>query len=246
MTAEHAARLFAQDHEHKQEISTYAMISLAAILPFEPSQRSLEIARYNYGNLEALAFLAAHELLVHGIFAEPRRMESRERVSHFLHRLYREVTQEARYTSFIGALLDTKDEIEKTGHTITHVIAVTKLHKGRKATVFDLAPRTITNPTNPLAKKVPLEALDRRITQDEGQTKALALVGLPLSIDKLPIFLQNDLERRLQEEEVIIDEIERQGREIHLRTFPWLQTTHLLAGRTKRRYRLDRRLKIVE
>lgn len=247
MTAEYAERLYAQDHEHEGGISSCAELSLAAILPFKPSQRSLEIARYNYGNLEILAILATHELLVHGIVAEPMRIEDEEQASHFFRHIYREVTHLRRSSSFIGALMETKDEVQETSHISAHVIAVTKLHKNRKATVFDLMPRTASNPTNPLTKKVPWEALDRRITQVDGETRALALVAFNwLILNKAPQFFQNVFERRIREGEALVDEIERQGREIHTQTLPWLEAARLLAGRTKRRYRMDRRMQDIE
>lgn len=148
----------------------------------------------------------------------------------------------------IGSLIKAKEEVEESSDLIrSHVIAVTGLHKNRKATVVDTAPRTIASQDNPLVKKVPFAALDRRITRNDTEAGAVAFIGIsPLATSlmtaKQKAFLENmaGQQRRLMAE--LVDQIEDSGWELHTKMAPENRRIHLLDGRSKRRYRLDRRL----
>ena len=222
-----------------------ASVALTAILPHQPSRRSLEMARYNFGNLKALAIVALNELESHGILAWPHTIAPGDTPSRFLHQIYQEVTHEIPYERFFGALIRTKEEITTNAHTSTHVIAVTSLHRGWKATVIDTSPQVITSPFS-LVRKVPLTTLDRRIAKDESETRAVALVSFSEMKDRhltasQRSYLDAMLDNQRMEFGTLVDEIEALGWTVH-ESVQQAQYSSQVEGMTKRRYRIDRRM----
>ncbi len=236
MTVEHAQRHL--DKDHKSGMVNCASMCLAAILPFEPSARSLEVASNLRGDLEPLIALAIQELDDHRIGFIDLTMKPDIKPSDFFHKIYRLVRHERSNIWFIGAFIQDKAvEPEKVdGFTYSHVIAVTKLHQHRKATIVDTNPYTITNPQHWFSKKVPLRTLDRRITNDVSRPWAIALLGFHLISQE-----SYSTEKARHYFDIIMEMYQDKA---------WETTTKLREleeiadrnGRTKRRYRLDRRI----
>jgi hypothetical protein len=244
MTIEHAMRHYIENRE-KGTVNCASMC-LAAILPFEPSPRSLDAARHNIGSIDKIALLVIHELLNSGIVPEEIYLASNEQPSRMLRRIYREVTFEKPHLTFQGALIRTKEQyVKESGWVSGHVIAVTKLHRNWKATVVDTAPKTISNPRVPFEKKVPLDTLDRRTATDSSEERAIAFTGLSLKKAKYSTSLLNRIERLQTSYDEYVQVYADLTLKARSQEHPIIEV-HKRKGRTKRRHRLDRRMHDVE
>jgi hypothetical protein len=131
----------------------------------------------NDGSIKYFEALIVQEYIDHGYIGFTISMPPEQTPSSFFTGVQKGMRVLAGYTFFGGGLMITKEPQN------AHIIAITSLHRGRKATVLDTNPRRPNRMMfNPFLRKVPLSALDRRVNPN-GKDEPMATVFVYQSAD---------------------------------------------------------------
>lgn len=153
--------------------ATCTTTCLYALLPenCDPSTESIEALRYNASYedgpfVEYFSYIYIYEMLQAGFYCQTLLSKAGQLPSTALQQT-KHIIHSSNYWKFAGAIIDSKildnflDIVE-----ISHVIAVTNIHKNRKATIIDSNIEPPKNRDTAIKRKVPFSRLDRKINPD--------------------------------------------------------------------------------